>query len=111
MRKLKQRSLAAVLIVALLASALGVFNIGAAEKIRIENLETDSSTYKHAIDSTSGTPYQRHINSLLKDFPCRQRSLVIGITLPDLIAKINLFFYSTKLAAVPTNCLTLCLAL
>ncbi len=37
MRKLKQRSLAVVLIVALLASALGVFNIGAAEKIRIEN--------------------------------------------------------------------------
>lgn len=37
MKKLKQRSLAAVLIVALLTSTLGIFNIGAAEKIRIAN--------------------------------------------------------------------------
>lgn len=41
------------------------------KKIRIENLETDSSKYKHAIDSISGNPYQRHIKSLLKDFPCK----------------------------------------
>jgi len=37
MKKIKQRSLAVVLMVALLTSTLGIFDIGAAQKIRIEN--------------------------------------------------------------------------